>query len=87
MGKDQCPAAAIFMTEMRPGAAAETHQHPYDSWYIVISGRARIEIAGETFVVGHNTSVFIPKETDHKIAEIIGNEVWRVYVIAAPAPA
>lgn len=55
----------IKRLEVRAGALAPSHQHPYDQWVHVYSGTMRITYEGAVFVLGAGSVLKIPANKPH----------------------
>jgi oxalate decarboxylase/phosphoglucose isomerase-like protein (cupin superfamily) len=53
--------------ELQPGAALEPHRHNSDEFYYLLSGEARMTIAGEEREIGPGDLVHIPRNAVHSI--------------------
>lgn len=68
-----------------PGQSQRTHIHAgADKFYLVISGRARMTVGGETREVGAGTVVWAPADLPHGVAEALERTVMLVGI--APPP-
>jgi quercetin dioxygenase-like cupin family protein len=67
------------------GQSQAIHAHPgADKFYMVMSGRARITVGGETREAGPGTVVWAPAEVPHGVAEALERTVLLVGI--APPP-
>ena len=67
------------------GQAQGVHTHAgADKFYLVVSGRARMTVGGETREVGPGTVVWAPAEVPHGVAEALERTVLLVGI--APPP-
>jgi quercetin dioxygenase-like cupin family protein len=68
-----------------PGQSQRTHIHAgADKFYLVVSGRARMTVGGETREVGAGTVVWAPADLPHGVAEAVERTVLLVGI--APPP-
>ena len=56
-----------LMTEFRleKGAQLPRHHHPYEQTGYLVSGRIRLTIGGDTFIVGPGDAWCIPENVEH----------------------
>ena len=67
------------------GQAQGVHTHAgADKFYLVVSGRARMTVGGETREAGPGTVVWAPAEVPHGVAEALERTVLLVGI--APPP-
>ena len=67
------------------GQAQGVHTHAgADKFYLVVSGRARMTVGGETREAGPGTVVWAPAEVPHGVAELLERTVLQVGI--APPP-
>jgi quercetin dioxygenase-like cupin family protein len=55
----------ITLSVMQEGGGAETHNHPHDLAYFVVSGNARIKIGDDERIVGPGGLAYIPPNVPH----------------------
>jgi quercetin dioxygenase-like cupin family protein len=68
-----------------PGQTQRVHTHAgADKFYLVVSGRARMVVGGETREVGPGTVVWAPADVPHGVAEALDRTVLLVGI--APPP-
>ena len=68
-----------------PGQAQRVHTHAgADKFYLVVSGRARMTVGGETREVGPGTLIWAPADVPHGVAEALERTVLLVGI--APPP-
>jgi quercetin dioxygenase-like cupin family protein len=68
-----------------PGQAQRVHTHGgADKFYLVVSGRARMTVGGDTREVGPGTVVWAPADMPHGVAEALERTVLLVGI--APPP-
>src|SRR5262245_49288660 len=64
-----------------PGQAQRVHTHGgADKFYLVMSGRARLTVGGETREVGPGTVVWAPADMPHGVVEAVEGAVLVVGV-------
>ena len=67
------------------GQAQRVHTHAgADKFYLVVSGRARMTVGGETREVGPGTLIWAPADVPHGVAEALERTVLLVGI--APPP-
>ena len=67
-----------------PGMKSPPHSHAYHSeTFIVLSGKLRWTVAGETDVIGPGDLVYIPPDTSHW-AEVVGEEPVHAIMLYEP---
>ncbi len=68
-----------------PGQAQKVHAHAgADKFYLVVSGRARLTVGGETREAGPGTVVWAPADVPHGVSEALERTVMLVAI--APPP-
>jgi quercetin dioxygenase-like cupin family protein len=84
---DLCRGAHLFvgLNCFEPGQAQRIHTHAgADKFYLVVSGRARMTVGGETREAGPGTVVWAPADVPHGVAEALERTVLLVGI--APPP-
>ena len=84
---DLCRGAHLFvgLNCFEPGQAQRIHTHAgADKFYVVLSGRARMTVGGETREAGPGTVVWAPADVPHGVAEALERTVMLVGI--APPP-
>ena len=56
-----------------PGTRFDTHTHSVDKIDVVLTGRFRLTVEGESIVLGPGDAVEVPRGTPHA-AEVVGDE-------------
>ena len=64
-----------------PGTAFPPHTHDTDKIATVLSGRFRITMDGQSFILEKGNGILVPRGTVHS-AEVVGNEA----VVSVDAP-
>ena len=76
---------SVTWVDVPPGAEQRSHSHAdAEQVYVIVRGRGRMHVAGDSEDVGEGDLVFIPPATDHGIAND-GSETL-VYVTATAPP-
>jgi len=71
-----------------PGQSQKTHVHPgADKFYLVVTGKARMTVGGETREVGPGTVVWAPADVPHGVAQALERTVMLVAIAPPPATA
>jgi quercetin dioxygenase-like cupin family protein len=79
------PHLFVGLNCFEPGQAQRVHTHPgANKFYLVVSGRARVTVGGETREVGPGTVVWAPADIPHGVAEALERTVLLVGI--APPP-
>ena len=84
---DLCRGAHLFvgLNCFERGQSQRTHTHAgADKFYLVVSGRARMTVGGETREAGPGTVVWAPADVPHGVAEALERTVLLVGI--APPP-
>jgi quercetin dioxygenase-like cupin family protein len=84
---DVCRGANLFvgLNCFEPGQTQRIHTHAgADKFYLVVSGRARMTVGGETREAGPGTVVWAPADVPHGVAEALERTVLLVGI--APPP-
>jgi quercetin dioxygenase-like cupin family protein len=84
---DVCRGAHLFvgLNCFEPGQTQRLHTHAgADKFYLVVSGRARMTVGGETREAGPGTVVWAPADVPHGVAEALEQTVLLVGI--APPP-
>lgn len=77
--------AEVWLQELSVGCATPVHRHDCDEVVVVLRGRARITIEGETTDVAAGASVVIPPNLVHDIVSV-GDEPLEILATLAMAP-
>ena len=75
---------SFFVVDMAPGDGPRLHSHPYSETFLVQSGSARFELAGEPVEARAGDVVVAPPETAHIFAAT-GSERLRMVTVHAAA--
>ena len=68
-----------------PGQSQKVHVHSEsDKFYLILSGKARMIVGGETREVGRGTVVWAPAALPHGVAEALERTI--ILVVMAPPP-
>jgi quercetin dioxygenase-like cupin family protein len=84
---DLCRGSHLFvgLNCFEPGQAQRIHTHAgADKFYLVVSGRARMTVGGETREAGPGTVVWAPADVPHGVAQALERTVMLVGI--APPP-
>lgn len=65
----------VSFIQLQPGAKVKEHRHPHEQISVVISGRLRLTVAGETAVLEAGQGRLVPANALHS-AEALEAEVW-----------
>ena len=85
---DLCRGEQVFvgLNCFEPGQRQAVHTHAgADKFYVVVSGKARMTVGGETRVADAGTVVWAPAEVPHGVDEALERTVMLV-AIAPPPP-
>ncbi len=75
---------SIIDENFGPGMKTPSHKHAYHSeTFIIITGRMKWTVGGETDTVGPGDLVYIPPDTSH-MAEVLGDETVHAIMIYEP---
>ena len=77
---------ALFMVQFSPGGIGTSHDHPLEESYFFLSGRARVVLDGEEFIVSAGMYVWNGVGSFHSF-ECLGDEPVRWIETQAPLPA
>ena len=68
----------------KPGMKTPSHKHAYHSeTFMVLSGKLKWTVGGETDVIGPGDLVYIPPDTSH-MAEVVGDEPVHAIMLYEP---
>lgn len=73
----------VVLGVVEPGGVAERHSHEVEQAMYVLSGRARVEVGGESHECGSGATCFFPPGVAHRV-ESVGPDPLRVLVIYSP---
>jgi mannose-6-phosphate isomerase-like protein (cupin superfamily) len=74
----------VILGQIEYGGQADHHVHPdLEQAFFVLGGKAVVEIAGETEVVGPDDFVYFPPGTPHRITPLEGSPL-RILIIYSP---
>ncbi|MFH1169704.1 MAG: cupin domain-containing protein [Chloroflexota bacterium] len=65
---DRVTGSSNFMLlwcRLAAGSGAESHTHPSEQGFYILSGTLKVTIAGEDYIAGPNSSVFVPAGVEH----------------------
>ena len=75
---------SVIDETFQPGMKSPPHRHGYHSeTFIVLAGKLRWTVAGETEVIGPGDLVYIPPDTSHW-AEVVGDEPVHAIMLYEP---
>ena len=77
------PAMSMGLFSASPGYHDTQEPHAEDEVYVISSGTAVLEIAGERTPVGPGSVAFVPARVPHRFLDI--STELRVFVVFAPA--
>lgn len=77
------PSLSLGLYVLPAGSNDPQKPHNEDEVYVVLSGRARIEVSGESRPVSPGSIVFVEKHVPHKFTNI--EDELQVLVVFAPA--
>ena len=69
------PKVMVSFIHLEPGAVVKEHRHPHEQISVVISGRLRMTVAGETVILEAGQGRLVPANALHS-AEALAAEVW-----------
>ncbi len=75
----------VFMVEFQPGGAGNSHDHPLEEAYVILSGRARAHLDGERYEVGPGDVVWTGVGGVHAFFPV-GDAPVRWIEVQAPQP-
>ena len=76
------PGVSMGMYHLPVGGTDPQHPHAADEVYLVLAGRAELEVEGERIEVGPGRVVSVDQGADHRFVEI--TEDLQVLVVFAP---
>ena len=80
--------AEVVLGEIKFGGQADPHSHSeVEQGIFVISGKAEVEIEGETAVVGPDDFIFLPAGATHRVTALPGPPLKVLIVYAPPLSA
>ena len=65
----------VSFLRLLPGAIVKPHQHPHEQISLVVAGRLRMTVAGETVILEAGQGRLVPANAVHS-AEALDTEVW-----------
>lgn len=77
------PALSLGLYALDAGQADPQQPHGQDEVYVVVAGRATLEVDGEPTAVGPGDVAYVPAGVPHRFVDI--TEDLRVHVVFAPA--
>ena len=70
---------------LEPGQSQPIHSHPgAEKFYYVLTGRAKVTVAGESQVVEAGTLIWAPADAPHGISEVVEQTVMLVAISPPP---
>lgn len=86
-GKFDSTNLLVIWTVMSPGGVQRGHQHAgSEQLYVIISGKARMQVGEETQIIGGGTAVYVPPSVPHGIANAGGEELSYIAIASPPFP-
>lgn len=74
----------VILGQIEYGGQADPHLHPdLEEAFFVLEGKAAVEIAGETEVVGPDDFIYLPPGTPHRVTPLEGPPL-RILIIYSP---
>jgi quercetin dioxygenase-like cupin family protein len=74
---------SVGIYRLEAGATDGQSPHTEDEVYYVVSGQARLQVAGETRSVGPGSTIFVAADVEHRFVDITEDLV--VLVVFGPA--
>ncbi len=65
----------LSIVEMEPHAVIPEHAHPHEQVLVVLSGRVRMKIGGESYELGPREVAHMPPNVPHSLQAIEDTEV------------
>jgi quercetin dioxygenase-like cupin family protein len=65
----------VGLLRYKAGEGAEEHAHPHEQVLLVLSGRVRMKIGGETYELGPREVAHLPPNVPHSLHAIEDTEV------------
>lgn len=78
----RAPTLSLSVSRWPVGSVDDQEPHTEDEVYYVVSGRARLSVAGEDVAVGAGSIAYVAAEVEHRFHEI--EEDLEVVVFWAP---
>lgn len=73
----------VGLLRFKAGEGAKEHAHPHEQVLVVLTGRVRMTIDGETHVLGPREVAHMPPNTPHSLSAIEDTEVLSAKGIVA----
>lgn len=77
---------SFLVNTMNKWQHGPAHTHPSDSCFYILAGRGTVTIKDETFTVGPQTAVFVPKDALHEIKADFGEDLTYIMIYAPAGP-
>lgn len=70
--------AGCMYVLLEPGEAVDAHRHDEEEVFIVLSGRVRLTVGGESCEIGPDDVAYIPRDVEHAIANLSDTERFQM---------
>jgi mannose-6-phosphate isomerase-like protein (cupin superfamily) len=77
---------SFLVNTMNKEKKGPVHTHDTESCFYILSGKGTVRINDESFAVGPQTAVFIPKDSLHEIEADPGEDLTYIMIYAPPGP-
>jgi mannose-6-phosphate isomerase-like protein (cupin superfamily) len=77
---------SFLVNTMNKGKKGPVHTHDTESCFYILSGKGIVRIKEESFAVGPQTAVFVPKDALHKIEAGPEEDITYIMIYAPPGP-
>ncbi len=75
----------IVLGEIEAGGQADAHSHEsVEQAFFVIRGRAKVEIEGESAVVGPDDFIYLPVGVSHRVTPLDGERLKLLIIYSPP---
>jgi mannose-6-phosphate isomerase-like protein (cupin superfamily) len=77
---------SFLVNTLNKGKKGPGHAHATESCFYILSGKGIVKIKNETFSVGPQTAVFVPRDATHMIQADPGGDLTYIMIYAPPGP-
>ena len=70
-----CEKMMVSIVDLEPNSVVEEHAHPHEQVLVVLTGRVRMKIGGETYELGPREVAHMPPNVPHSLQALEDTEV------------
>jgi quercetin dioxygenase-like cupin family protein len=86
VGGDYTSAYNAQLSRFGPGGGSPSHDHPYNHVFFFLSGTARVQMGGRSWLAGPGTFVKVPAHQRHSVTNTGLDDVTFLVIYDPPSP-